>query len=70
MLSEKVKQLVHENGFAELVIADGTEEGYRFPSTGCSMGCSFAKCSLTEVFAGTDEAWARFLQLEGGAIQY
>ncbi len=38
-------------------------------SHGCSAHCT-QKCSLDETFAASADAWARFLAVEGGDVQF
>jgi hypothetical protein len=66
------EQLFIERGFVELK-DDDADKSPHAASAGCSGGrsdCCTRVCSADQNYVATADAWERFLDIEGGEIQY
>ena len=61
------------HGFEEIESSDGMTNATAF-TKGCSNAarstCCTRVCSADATFVASDEDWARFLDVQGGQIQY
>lgn len=66
------KYSLEQDGFEEITVESGMTDGKEY-STSCSGGrsdCCTRTCSRDSNFTASTEAWEKFLQVEGGQIQY
>lgn len=68
----KVVFTLDDDGFEEINIEDGMTDGKNY-TAGCSGGvsaCCTRTCSRDENFVSDSIAWEKFLEIEGGQVQY
>ena len=59
-------------GFAEVTIEDGmtTAAAYTAECSGSRSACCTRTCSADPTFVGSSDDWEKFLEVQGGQIQY
>ncbi len=69
---KKTGYTLEADGFEEVKVEAGMSDGKNY-TAGCSNGrsaCCTRTCSHDENFLTTEEAWEKFLEVEGGQVQY
>jgi len=69
---EEKKYTLEENGFEEVKIDYGMADGAMYTND-CSGGrsdCCTRTCSRDANFTASEDDWEKFLNIEGGQVQY
>lgn len=69
---EKKKFTLQEHGFEEVKIEKGMANGnmYTDDCSGSRSDCCTRTCSRDGNFVSSEDAWEKFLAVEGGQVQY
>lgn len=61
-----------KNGFAEVAAEEGmaTAAAYTAGCSGARSACCTRVCSADPTFVGSADAWEKFIDVQGGQIQY
>ncbi len=68
----KKKYSLENDGFEEIGVEAGMSDGKNY-TAGCSNGhsaCCTRTCSRDKSFLSNEEDWEKFLEIEGGQVQY